>query len=382
MFLYISTSTSYKIYNDLFSKDLIAGGYQSQKFNSNIITGLSNYANIVSLSALPYIKVDNERIELVDKNVKYICIKNSSGVLHKINNVKELIKEGKKIIKNQKPEFIICDAFSFSPAIAALHLSRKYKIPAVAIVTDLHEASCNGNISTLGKIHAKLMKKFDLYVLLTKQMNDIINPGNKPFVVMEGSCNVEDDFSSDNIDDEKALVCLYGGALWKDNAGLEYFIDGFIKAAIPNSELHFYGSGELIPYIERLSEKYPQIKYKGIVTNNELLSKQREASLLINPRPSSCEFCKYSFPSKTFEYMISGTPVLMTKLPGIPDEYFDCVYTIDVENSDFVSEKLTEIFSLTKEERLRKATLAKDFILTKKNNIVQSKIIYDFLSNN
>ena len=107
--------------------------------------------------------VDNERIELEDRNAKHICIKNCSGVLHKINNVKELIKEGKKIIKNQRPEYIICDAFSFSPSIATLRLSKKYKIPAVAIVTDLHEASCNGSISTLGKIHSKLMKKFDNY---------------------------------------------------------------------------------------------------------------------------------------------------------------------------------------------------------------------------
>lgn len=378
MFLYISTSTSYEIYNDLFSKNLIAGGYQSQKFNSNIISGLSNYANIVSLSALPYKNVDHERIELVDDNVKYICIKNSGGLLHKINNVKELLKEGKKIIKNQRPEYIICDAFSFSPALAALRLSKKYKIPAVAIVTDLHEASCDGSISTLGKIHSKLMKKFDLYVLLTEQMNEIINPQNKPFIVMEGSCNVEDYHTDDSVT-SKAPVCLYGGALWKENAGLEYFIDGFIKAEIPNAELHFYGSGELIPYIEQLSKTHPQIKYKGVISNNELIAKQREASLLINPRPSSSEFCKYSFPSKTFEYMISGTPVLMTKLPGIPDEYFDYVYTIDIEDADFVSEKLNQIFSLTNEERSSKAFSAKEFISTQKNNIVQSKIIYDFL---
>ena len=57
----------------------------------------------------------------------------------------------------------------------------------------------------------------------------------------------------------------------------------------------------------------------GCVTNDEIVRLQCEATLLVNPRPSDKEFCKYSFPSKTIEYMASGTPVLMTKLPGVPD---------------------------------------------------------------
>lgn len=48
---------------------------------------------------------------------------------------------------------------------------------------------------------------------------------------------------------------------------------------------------------------------------------QQQATLLVNPRKGHEEYTKYSFPSKTMEYMASGTPTIMYKLPGLPIEY-------------------------------------------------------------
>ena len=379
MFLYLSTSTSYSIYNDLFKRDMVAGGHQSQRFNYNIISGLSKFTNIAAVTAFPYKNINAPKIEKDEGSVKYICIKNIKGLFHKFHNTKKLIVEGKNIIKNNNVNYIICDSFSLSPAIAAKYLSKKFNIPAVAIVTDIHEAYCEGKMSFLQRIHSCLMKKFDLYVLLTEQMKELINPRKKPFVVMEGSSDSDYVNIVSNKSETDKRICIYSGVLWKEKAGLEYLIDGFLKANIPNTELHFYGSGELKKYIIETSILHPQIKYMGYITNHELVIKQQEASLLINPRPSSYNFCKYSFPSKTFEYMVSGTPVLMTKLPGISKEYFKYVYTIDKENADGISEKLIEIFSFSELERKNKANAARKFISTQKNNIVQSKKIYDFL---
>ena len=38
----------------------------------------------------------------------------------------------------------------------------------------------------------------------------------------------------------------------------------------------------------------------------------------VNPRQNNEEFTKYSFPSKTMEYLASGVPVVAYKLDGIP----------------------------------------------------------------
>ena len=41
------------------------------------------------------------------------------------------------------------------------------------------------------KLINKLQKSYDLYILFSKQMNNIVNPNNKPFLVMEGIYNPE-----------------------------------------------------------------------------------------------------------------------------------------------------------------------------------------------
>ena len=66
-----------------------------------------------------------------------------------------------------------------------------------------------------------------------------------------------------------------------------------------------------------------KIKYFGVIDFESILLRQKNTDLLINPRPSIDEYTKYSFPSKIMEYMASGTPVLTTKLSGIPMEYYD-----------------------------------------------------------
>ena len=375
MILYISAGTSNSIYDDAYHKKLIFDGtFQVQKFNNNVIMGLSEYEKIVALSILPYKKINIPEIVYKTKNIEFICAKNTKGKLRKIYRVKELIKLGKKIIKQERPRCIICDSITLAASYAAIKLGKKYSIPTIAIVTDVPEKYCSGKIGFSGKLDAKLMKKYDKYILLTEQMNEIVNPKNRPSMVMEGACG-----EVPTLIINKKRIILYTGSLWKNNLGLEYFTEGFIKAKLKDVELHFYGVGEFQKDIEEYSKQNESIKYMGTVSNSEIIKKQAESSLLINPRPSTEEYCKYSFPSKTFEYMSSGSPVLMTKLPGIPKEYFDYVFVIEREDSDYVAKKLNEIFSLDEETRNSFGIKAREFIEKNKNYKKQSKRIFDFI---
>lgn len=374
MILYCSTTTSYQIYNELFTSGFIKTGYQSQKFNHNLMIGLSKEDKVVSLSALPYANVNYGPIEKTESGIDFFCIKNKKGFLHKFYNIKGLYKIGKKIIKKQRPDYILCDAIALSPSYVALKLGKKFKIPVVAIVTDIPGMLRKTRIYS--RMNAKLMQQYDGYILLTEQMNEIVNPTNKPFMIMEGSCENIPELKSNNSDKK---IILYSGSLWRKNAGLEYFTEGFIKANLPDTELHFYGTGEFEEDLKEIEKNHPSIKYMGCITNAEMVQKQAEAFLLVNPRPSNAEFCKYSFPSKTFEYMVSGTPVLMTRLPGIPNEYFQYTYTIDKENADGVCDVLREIVDKRDVELEQKGLQARKFVQENKNNLIQAKRITEFL---
>ena len=117
----------------------------------------------------------------------------------------------------------------------------------------------------------------------------------------------------------------------------------------------------------------------GGAPNSEIVKAELKATLLVNPRPTNEDYTKYSFPSKNMEYMASGTPVLTTKLPGMPKEYNDFVYLIDEETTYGICKVLKEVLTLSSEQLHRKGTEAKAFVMEQKNNCVQAKKVLDMI---
>lgn len=104
----------------------------------------------------------------------------------------------------------------------------------------------------------------------------------------------------------------------------------------------------------------------------------RTAQLLINARNPASPFTKYSFPSKTFEYLYSGTPFISTKLEGIPEEYNKYLYLISDNNPKTIAEKVMEILNTDVAVLDDRALKAKEFIKSK-GYCQQSKKLLDFL---
>ena len=77
--------------------------------------------------------------------------------------------------------------------------------------------------------------------------------------------------------------------------------------------------------------------------------------------------------------MASGTPVLMTRLPGMPKEYAPYVFFIQEETVDGVARALEQVLSLSDEELFARGTQAREFVLTQRNNVVQAQKILDML---
>ena len=100
-------------------------------------------------------------------------------------------------------------------------------------------------------------------------------------------------------------------------------------------------------------------------------------NLLVNPRKNIGEYTKYSFPSKILEYMSSGTPVLMYKLDGIPDEYYDKVFLVD--NYDDLSSAIVELSTVDENNMIEIAKKAENFVINDKNPFKQTKKIMDLI---
>ena len=73
--------------------------------------------------------------------------------------------------------------------------------------------------------------------------------------------------------------------------------------------------------------------------------------------------------------MVSGTAVLTTNLPGMPSEYKQYVYLIEDETEDGICTAFKKIAMLNENEVIEKGKEARDFVLSKKNNKIQTEKI-------
>ena len=154
-------------------------------------------------------------------------------------------------------------------------------------------------------------------------------------------------------------------------------VEAFITANLSEAELHIYGSGDYEEELKIICQHHPNVKYFGVVPNDIVVQEQLKATLLVNPRPTNEEYTKYSFPSKNMEYMVSGTPVLTTRLPGMPEEYEQYVYLIEDESVEGLEQALKTILAKPAEELHQKGMEAKEFVLQNKNNVVQARKVIE-----
>lgn len=360
---------------------------QAQKYNQLLMEGLvKNGVKVDAISSRPINRsVDKSIFFKSEKdtecgiNYNYIWFVNYSFLRKLTVFVNVFLKT--LFIKTEKESVVVCDALNIAASFGALVAAKLRAKKIVGIVTDVpcHRPN-NVNVPMSEKINLWLMKHFDSYLLLTEQMNEIVNPKNRPYVVLEGHSDISMKAVENRLEEKSdKKVCFYAGTLRKIY-GIENLVRGFVDANIPNTELHIFGDGDFRKELEQLSKKHPSVKYMGIAPNNEIVEAELKATLLVNPRPTNEEYTKYSFPSKNMEYMASGTPVLTTCLPGMPKEYNDYVFLLKEETVDGVVNALQEIFRISPEQLHKKGAAAKEFVMREKNNIVQAKKLLKMIS--
>lgn len=220
-----------------------------------------------------------------------------------------------------------------------------------------------------------LQDKFDGYVFLTKQMSKAVAP-EKPFVVVEA---IADSTLFDSLPDVKKAeprTVMYAGALYR-KYGVDMIVSAFEKTE-NDCELQLFGSGDMESELAEKSKENPRIRYFGRVSRDEILKREREATLLLNFRNGEDEYTKYSFPSKMTEYMLSGTPLFTSRLDGIPEEYYAYVYSTSAKDAEQLAREMGEILS-DGEALSEMGRRAREFVMNKKNEKCQAGKIVDFL---
>lgn len=387
--LYISALSSERLIAEIYKQSGQNPGFAVQKFSRLLVKGLrSNGADISAISTPPYTGkkffVNYTAEEEDNVKYKYIPFLNFPIIKHLCLFLYTFIYVLFWGISNRKKKCIICDVLAVSICMGALLASKINRVKSVAVVTDIYGLIIGEKKKAfLSKLAAKLNSlysgSFNQYILLTEQMNEITNPRNRPHIVMEALCDSSIQKEPvKQIEKSFPRTVIYAGGIF-EKYGLKTLAEGFVKASVKDAILVYYGSGPYVEEFKSLCAEHPNLEYRGVAPNEEVVAEELKASLLVNPRFTTEEFTKYSFPSKNMEYMASGTPLLTTKLPGMPVEYYPYIFLFEEETVEGYARAIKSALSHTDTELATFGLKAKEFVLRNKNNIEQGRRILDLI---
>lgn len=398
-FVYLGLMYDETKYSEIESKTKVGLSVAANIFQNNLLKGLKQYdgISIYGINSLPVgtwprqyndLFLFDEYMDLYGitfEFTKTINLPVVKQLMRRISSQRML----ERYIKKHADVQILTYNFYWPYYKALTKLKKKYpSIKIYTIVTDLpNEYGINYEkglkakiIDYIGQKSMKSTEISDGFVLLTEQMKIPLKLGKRPYVVVEGFANesfYENVSRGKNKFEIKTIV--YTGTL-NEEFGARELVDSFEQLNRQSVELHIYGTGNLENYIKEKSEKNRRIKYFGSVSHNKALEAQQNATILVNPRPNNMEFTKYSFPSKTMEYLVSGRPVVAYKLDGMPDEYRDYFYVIeDVKGG--MCKALIKALDDTEENRQEMGKNARKFVLKNKNCKKQAEKVIQLMKN-
>ena len=139
------------------------------------------------------------------------------------------------------------------------------------------------------------------------------------------------------------------------------------------------GRGPLEDAVAEAAARDPRIHFKGFLDVPDLLDLHANADVLISMRVTQTVRTAYAFPSKTFEYLLSGVPVITTATGHMKDEYGPYCFILEDETPDALAALLHRIEQLGPFERARIGLAAHRFIIDHKAWEVQHTRIAEYV---
>ena len=393
-YIYVGSSKSEAVNEELRNMGSVVN-YAGNTHQNAILDGLGklckNLTVISCWTISPYPVVRKvffeRRVESIgqgkDNNI-FTGIINIKG----LNFISKLIRtrrELKKVLSKTEKNAVVVYETHTPFLLAAVSLRKKIQHISV-IVPDLPEhmiAHQNVFRKYAKKVDRALlhwcMSKCDSYILLAKRMQERLPMENKKWVLMEGL--FRDKISLEGITKDEHKTIMYTGILHKDK-GIKNLIDAFEMIENPDYRLWIRGYGDYADEIVRISKEDPRIVYLPPMSHEELVKTEQKATVMVNPTQPHLEFTHYFFPSKTMEYLASGTPTVMYRLSCMPSEYDEHIYYVDGDDTKSLADKLVEVCEKPKDELNLFGTEAHKFIMDEKNPMVQCQKIVDLIQNN
>lgn len=393
-YIYVGSSKSETVNEELRNLGSVVN-YAGNTHQNAILEGLGNLCKNLtviscwSISPYPAVKkiFFDRRVDSIgqgkDNNI-FTGIVNIKGINFISKFVRTRHELKKALSKNEKNAVIVYE--THTPFLLAAATLRKQISHISVIVPDLPEhmiAHQNIFRHYAKKLDQWLinwcLSKSDSYVLLAERMQERLPMEGKKWKLVEGL--FREKVILDDVKKEDHKTIMYTGILHKDK-GIANLIDAFSMIDDPDYRLWIRGYGDYADEIVRISMEDKRIVYLPPMSHETLIEKEKKATVMVNPTQPHLDFTHYFFPSKTMEYLASGTPTVMYRLTCMPPEYENYLFYVDGTDTVALKNKLVEICEKPKTELLEFGRRASQFIMNEKNPEVQCSKIVNLINDN
>jgi glycosyltransferase involved in cell wall biosynthesis len=218
------------------------------------------------------------------------------------------------------------------------------------------------------RIFYYLAKRIDHFVVLTPFMADRLGLDTSRFCVVEGMAYIDpaDNLASLQLPKGPNRIFLYTGTL-AARYGILDLLNAFSQIEGDNVQLWICGDGDSRTVVQQFAERDQRITYFGQVPRRRAVELQQQAHILVNPRPPNGEYTKYSFPSKTIEYLASARPIVMHRLPGVPSDYFPHIIAPTTPDAAGLSSALRRAAEMSYESLQEMGLKGREFVVGEKS---------------
>lgn len=267
--------------------------------------------------------------------------------------------------------------------LAALCLKRLFRLPVYIFIPDLpmhtQGQRISGLLGAVKEVDNRLLKvlvsQVDCAFPITAKMAHQWLPASVRHLVVEGIA------PRAQAKPQKPPRAVFGRRLLYTGqfAYVLNFARNFAARPEIDATLTFVGGGPDADELHALALKDPRFVIKTFVTGEAFEREFEDADFLLNPRDSTWKGGDFSFPSKLFDYMGRGRPILSTRIGGIPDEYFECFIPLDDSTADALMNSLNQAFSLSREDLLGRVAVGEALLSTTKSPGATAKRILEAL---
>lgn len=281
-------------------------------------------------------------------NVGYFNIPLIKQIYQKISFVRKALK----LSKRKHYDIIICFNMYQQIGSAALNLQRKLSIPLVGFLADFpveDKTVYRGGLRLVWNIIKRntfsKIQELGHAILLNENASQFLS-GKSDHICINGGVP-ENDVSEYKIIENRTIV--YAGAL-TNYSGVKNLIKAVSLIDEFDCNLEIYGNGELKDYVIECQTDDKRIRYMGTRSRREIQEILKNSWILVNPRAVDDPISAVTFPSKVFEYLMTGRPVISTVFPGMPDNIEKLLFSCAEGSPQEIKSEIVRIWKMTPAE--------------------------------